>query len=113
MFRCPGATVGATGPSPLRQCPLATAWRVQELVAPSAAAQVARTERREYASGRDSGARIQIEERDDVRVVIMGCGRVGAQLATMLDRDGHHVTVLDVLPDAFRRLPPSFKGVTM
>jgi trk system potassium uptake protein TrkA len=48
-----------------------------------------------------------------VKVVIMGCGRVGAQLATMLDRDGHHVTVLDVLPEAFRRLPSSFKGVTM
>lgn len=48
-----------------------------------------------------------------MRVVIMGCGRVGAQLATMLDRDGHYVTVLDVLPEAFRRLPKGFKGVTM
>ncbi len=43
----------------------------------------------------------------------MGCGRVGAQLATMLDRDGHYVTVLDVVPEAFRRLPSSFRGVTM
>lgn len=45
-----------------------------------------------------------------MKVVIMGCGRVGAALAAMLDREGHDVTVLDVNPDAFRRLPPDFKG---
>lgn len=45
-----------------------------------------------------------------MKVVIMGCGRVGSALATMLDGDGHDVTVLDVRPDAFRRLPAQFKG---
>lgn len=40
----------------------------------------------------------------------MGCGRVGAALATMLDDDGHEVTVVDVKPDAFRRLPAEFGG---
>jgi len=45
-----------------------------------------------------------------VKAVIMGCGRVGAALAAMLDADGHEVTVLDVNPDAFRRLPPGFRG---
>jgi len=45
-----------------------------------------------------------------MKIVIMGCGRVGAALATMLDADGHDVTVLDVRPDAFKRLPPEFKG---
>jgi len=40
----------------------------------------------------------------------MGCGRVGAELATRLDHQGHQVTVLDINPDAFRRLPPDFKG---
>ena len=40
----------------------------------------------------------------------MGCGRVGAALATALDADGHEVTVLDIRPDAFKRLPPQFKG---
>ena len=40
----------------------------------------------------------------------MGCGRVGADLAAMLDREGHEVTVLDRSPDAFRRLPPEFGG---
>jgi len=45
-----------------------------------------------------------------VKAVIMGCGRVGAALAAMLDAEGHDVTVLDVNPDAFRRLPPGFRG---
>ena len=45
-----------------------------------------------------------------MRVVIMGCGRVGSTLAAMLSDDGHEVTVLDVRADAFRRLPGHFKG---
>ncbi len=45
-----------------------------------------------------------------MKVVIMGCGRVGAALAKMLDADGHDVTVLDIRPEAFKRLPAEFKG---
>ena len=45
-----------------------------------------------------------------MKVVIMGCGRVGAQLAASLDAEGHSVTVLDVDAYSFRRLPPSFGG---
>lgn len=45
-----------------------------------------------------------------MNVVIMGCGRVGSRLATMLDEQGHKVTVLDIRADAFRRLSPEFKG---
>jgi trk system potassium uptake protein TrkA len=46
-----------------------------------------------------------------MKVVIMGCGRVGAQLATALDREGHDVTILDVRSDAFsRRLAADFRG---
>jgi len=45
-----------------------------------------------------------------MKIVIMGCGRVGAALATMLDSDGHEVTVLDLRVDAFKRLPSDFKG---
>lgn len=45
-----------------------------------------------------------------MKVVIMGCGRVGSSLAARLSEEGHDVTVLDVRPDAFRRLPASFKG---
>jgi len=45
-----------------------------------------------------------------MKVVIMGCGRVGAELASMLDQEGHAVIVLDVNPDSFRRLPHDFGG---
>jgi trk system potassium uptake protein TrkA len=45
-----------------------------------------------------------------MKVLIMGCGRVGARLATLLDEDGHEVTVLDNDTYSFRRLPPSFGG---
>ncbi len=45
-----------------------------------------------------------------MKVVIMGCGRVGATLAGMLDHEGHDVTILDTKLDAFRRLPPDFHG---
>lgn len=42
--------------------------------------------------------------------MIMGCGRVGAYLATRLDADGHSVSVIDIEPKAFRRLPSDFSG---
>jgi trk system potassium uptake protein TrkA len=46
-----------------------------------------------------------------MKVVIMGCGRVGAQLATILDRDGHDVTVLDIRGSQLERfLPDDFGG---
>lgn len=45
-----------------------------------------------------------------MKVIIMGCGRVGAQMATMLDQEGHSVTALDIDAYSFRRLPPDFKG---
>jgi len=43
----------------------------------------------------------------------MGCGRVGAQLAGLLDADGHSVTVLDNDAYSFRRLPADFKGTAL
>jgi trk system potassium uptake protein TrkA len=42
--------------------------------------------------------------------VILGCGRVGARLATMLDQMGHHVSIIDQTRDAFKRLPEDFGG---
>ncbi len=45
-----------------------------------------------------------------MNVVIMGCGRVGAQLAAMLDEGGHKVTIMDREPYSFRRLPANFQG---
>jgi len=48
-----------------------------------------------------------------MKVVIMGCGRVGAQLAGLLATDGHTVTVLDTDAYSFRRLPPDFSGTAL
>ena len=48
-----------------------------------------------------------------MNVVIMGCGRVGAQLANILDTEGHKITVLDINPDSFRKLSPEFKGTAL
>jgi trk system potassium uptake protein len=48
-----------------------------------------------------------------VKIVILGCGRVGARLATMMDREGHTVSVIDYSSEAFRRLEPNFGGTTM
>jgi trk system potassium uptake protein TrkA len=45
-----------------------------------------------------------------MKVVIMGCGRVGAELATLFDREGQEVTILDIDPDSFGQLSPDFKG---
>ncbi len=38
-----------------------------------------------------------------MKVLIVGCGRVGSRLAQELDRDGHEVTIIDRDPGAFKR----------
>ena len=48
-----------------------------------------------------------------MKVVIMGCGRVGARLAGLLDADGHTVAILDTDTYSFRRLPPDFGGTAL
>jgi len=48
--------------------------------------------------------------RIDVRVVVMGCGRVGTSLANGLARIGHDVAIIDRDPTAFHRLSPDFPG---
>jgi len=48
-----------------------------------------------------------------MKVVIMGCGRVGARLATILDNEGHEVTVIDVNAYSFGRLPSEFGGTAL
>jgi trk system potassium uptake protein TrkA len=46
-------------------------------------------------------------------VIIMGCGRVGARLALMMDATGHEVTILDTKASAFSRLGSDFGGTTI
>lgn len=48
-----------------------------------------------------------------MNVIVVGCGRVGSQLATMLSVEGHNVTVIDKNDDSFRRLGSTFNGVTV
>jgi trk system potassium uptake protein len=48
-----------------------------------------------------------------MHVVILGCGRVGAQLANMLDSEGHDIAIVDRNSDQFRRLDPDFGGVAI
>ncbi len=45
-----------------------------------------------------------------MKIVIVGCGRVGASIADIYDRAGHEVVILDVLTSAFDRLPSTFGG---
>ena len=45
-----------------------------------------------------------------MKIVIVGCGRVGASAAELWDRAGHEVIVLDLSTRAFERLPSSFGG---
>ena len=48
-----------------------------------------------------------------MNVLIIGCGRVGAELARTLSADGHNITVLDKNEPAFRRLGDGFNGTTL
>ena len=48
-----------------------------------------------------------------MKTVIVGCGRVGAELASTFDKAGHEVIILDLTPRAFDRLPSTFKGTAL
>lgn len=45
-----------------------------------------------------------------MRVVIIGCGRVGTQLAALLSMGGHDVVIVDRDARAFEKLGPNFRG---
>ncbi|MHB8189613.1 MAG: potassium channel family protein [Ferrimicrobium sp.] len=46
-------------------------------------------------------------------IIVVGCGRVGSELAIRLQEEGHQITVIDKHREAFRRLPASFDGQTV
>jgi trk system potassium uptake protein len=48
-----------------------------------------------------------------MKIVIVGCGRVGSTLAENLDAAGHDVIIFDVRTSAFDRLPETFKGAAV
>lgn len=45
--------------------------------------------------------------------VIVGCGRVGAELCYHLFQSGHQIVVVDINKEAFNRLHPDFRGRTL
>ncbi len=45
-----------------------------------------------------------------MRVIVVGCGRVGSELSVRLTRDGHDVAIIDKNRNAFRRLPADWGG---
>jgi len=48
-----------------------------------------------------------------VHIVVVGCGRVGSELAATLEGQGHTVAVVDKNGRAFRRLHADFGGTTV
>ncbi|MEK7787050.1 MAG: TrkA family potassium uptake protein [Chloroflexota bacterium] len=46
-------------------------------------------------------------------IIIVGCGRVGAEMAVSISHQNHLVTVIDANPRAFDRLGPDFQGRTV
>lgn len=48
-----------------------------------------------------------------MNMIVVGCGRVGAELAYRLFKKGHRVTVIDIVDSAFANLPPDFRGRTL
>lgn len=48
-----------------------------------------------------------------MNVIVVGCGRVGAELAHRLFINGHRVCVIDRSQEAFKDLPPDFRGRTL
>ncbi|MHB8841742.1 MAG: potassium channel family protein [Candidatus Aquicultor sp.] len=45
-----------------------------------------------------------------MRIIIVGCGRLGSELANSLWLDRHDITVVDNNPESFRRLAKTFTG---
>jgi trk system potassium uptake protein len=48
-----------------------------------------------------------------MKIIIMGCGRVGAHLAALLAAEKHEITVLDNEAQSFRKLPSEFNGTAL
>jgi trk system potassium uptake protein TrkA len=48
-----------------------------------------------------------------MHVIVVGCGRVGSELAVSLEQAGHDVAIIDKKKAAFRRLPDGWGGQTV
>lgn len=45
-----------------------------------------------------------------MRIIILGCGRLGAHLARRMDHEGHQISVIDRNGESFARLGTDFRG---
>ena len=52
------------------------------------------------------------KKKDDYTIII-GCGRVGANLANTLSNKGENVLIMDKTKDAFRRLSSNYGGLSV
>ena len=48
-----------------------------------------------------------------MNIIVVGCGRVGSHLATLLSDDGHNVSVIGRRADSFAALGHDFNGTTI
>lgn len=48
-----------------------------------------------------------------MNVLVIGCGKVGARLASVLDKVGHDVCIVDRAPENFERIDKDFSGYTV
>ena len=48
-----------------------------------------------------------------MKIIIVGCGRIGSGLALSLEKAGHTLSVVDSNPSAFSKLGSAFKGKTV
>jgi len=48
-----------------------------------------------------------------VKIIVMGCGSMGAGLASALDIEGHELTVIDFDASKLAKLPGNFSGTAM
>jgi len=48
-----------------------------------------------------------------MNIIVIGCGRLGAELAYRLFKQGHRITVIDYNEAAFHNLPHDFRGRTI
>lgn len=55
----------------------------------------------------------RMREEITMKFIVVGCGRVGSELATRLFERGHKVTVIDSRPSTFLNLHPEFRGRTV
>lgn len=53
------------------------------------------------------------KKKPDVYIVIIGCGRLGANIANALSNDEENVLIIDENRESFKRLSPNFGGLTI